>query len=62
MKTLEVQLTDEQYDRFKAGFKKLQNLTEDPTDEQLIAQLRREASSVTYAAENSGNSNAAWTF
>lgn len=46
-----VQLTDEQYARYKAGFKKLQKMQDDPTDEQLIAQLKREASAITYAAE-----------
>jgi hypothetical protein len=62
MKTLEVQLTDEQYDRFKAGFKKLQNMEEDPTDEQLIAQLRREASSITFAAERGNDNSTPWAF
>ena len=46
-----VTLTDEQYKRYKAAFKKLYNMEEDPTDEQLIAQLKREAAAVTYAAE-----------
>jgi hypothetical protein len=62
MKTLEVQLTDEQYTRYKAAFKKLQNLEEDATDEQLIAQLKREASSITFAAERGNDSSTAWTF
>ena len=51
MKQLIVELTDEQYARYKAGFTKLQGLEEEATDEQLIAQLKREASAITYAAE-----------
>lgn len=50
-KQLTVELTDEQYARYKAGFTKLQQLEEEATDEQLIAQLKREASAITYAAE-----------
>lgn len=50
-KQLVVELTDEQYARYKAGYTKLQNLEEEATDEQLIAQLKREASAITYAAE-----------
>ena len=40
---LQVELTEEQYARYKAGFKKLQQMEDEPTDEQLIAQLKREA-------------------
>lgn len=50
-KQLIVELTDEQYARYQAGFTKLQQLEETATDEQLIAQLKREASAITYAAE-----------
>ena len=59
-----VELTDEQYSRYKEGFKKLQQLEEDATDEQLIAQLKREASAITYAAEVGSNHNAFsdWSF
>ncbi len=57
-----VTLTQEQYDRYKAGFKKLQQLEDDPTDEQLIAQLKREASAITYAAENQGGLVQGWSF
>lgn len=46
-----VELTEEQYARYKEGFKKLQEFEEDATDEQLIAQLKREAAAITYAAE-----------
>ena len=59
---LTVELTQEQYDRYKAGFKKLQGMEEDPTDEQLISQLKREASAITYAAEISSGNGAEWSF
>ena len=62
MLNLIVELTDEQYARYKAGFKKLQQMEDDPTDEQLIAQLKREASAITYAAETSPGNDAAWSF
>jgi hypothetical protein len=57
-----VELTAEQYARYKAGFKKLQNLEEDATDEQLIAQLKREASAITYAAEIGSDDGTGWAF
>jgi hypothetical protein len=57
-----VELTAEQYARYKAGFKKLQNLEEDATDEQLIAQLKREASAITYAAEIGSEDGTGWAF
>ena len=59
---LTVEFTQEQYDRYKAGFKKLQGLEEDPTDEQLIAQLKREASAITYAAEIGSGEGSTWSF
>lgn len=59
---LTVSLTQEQYDRYKAAFKKLHNMEEDPTDEQLIAQLKREASAITYAAEVGSASSEDWAF
>jgi hypothetical protein len=59
---LTVEFTQEQYDRYKAGFKKLQNLSEDATDEQLIAQLKREASAITYAAEIKTGDGSGWAF
>ena len=59
---LTVEFTEEQYDRYKAGFKKLQRLEEDATDEQLIAQLKREASAITYAAEVGTNDGSGWSF
>jgi hypothetical protein len=62
MKTLNVELTQEQYDRYKAGFKKLQQLETDPTDVQLIAQLKREASAITYAAEIGTEDGTGWSF
>ena len=57
-----VELTAEQYARYKAGFKKLQQLEEDATDEQLIAQLKREASAITYAAEIGSDDGTGWAF
>jgi hypothetical protein len=62
MPSLTVELTQEQYDRYKAGFKALQQMEEDPTDEQLIAQLKREASAITYAAEIGSGDGSAWSF
>ena len=59
---LTVTFTQEQYDRFKAGFQKLQNLEEAPTDEQLIAQLKREASAITYAAEIGSEDGTGWSY
>lgn len=59
---LTVELTAEQYARYKAGFKKLQQLEEDATDEQLIAQLKREASAITYAAEIGSGDGTGWAF
>ena len=59
---LTVELTEEQYARYKAGFKKLQQLDEDATDEQLIAQLKREASAITYAAEIGSEDGTGWAF
>lgn len=57
-----VSLTEEQYARYKAAFKKLHNMEEDPSDEQLIAQLKREASAITYAAEVGSNPAENWSF
>lgn len=59
---LVVTLTQEQYDRYKAGFKKLQGMEEAPTDEQLIAQLKREAAAITYAAEVGNGSGSEWVY
>lgn len=59
---LTVELTDDQYARYKAGFKKLQQLEQDATDEQLIAQLKREASAITYAAEIGSEDGTGWAF
>ena len=59
---LSVELTNEQYARYKAAFKKLQQLEEDATDEQLIAQLKREASAITYAAEIGSEDGTGWAF
>ena len=62
MPTMQVELTNEQYARYKAGFKKLQGLNDDPTDEQLIAQLKREASAITYAAEIGSGDGSGWSY
>ena len=62
MPNLTVELTQDQYDRYKAGFKALQQMEEDPTDEQLIAQLKREASAITYAAEVGSGDGSDWSF
>lgn len=59
---LTVELTKEQYERYKAAFKKLHNMEEDPTDEQLIAQLKREASAITYAGEVGNAPAEDWAF
>jgi len=57
-----VELTDEQYARYKAAFKNLQQMEEDPSDEQLIAQLKREASAITYAGEVGNEIVEDWAF
>jgi hypothetical protein len=57
-----VELTEEQYNRYKAAFKNLQQLEEDATDEQLIAQLKREASAITYASEVGNGDGTDWSF
>lgn len=57
-----VELTDEQYARYKTAFKNLQQMEDDPSDEQLIAQLKREASAITYAAEVGGEIVEDWAF
>lgn len=62
MPSLIVNLTDDQYARYKAGFTKLQRLEEEATDEQLIAQLKREASAITYAAEIGSGNGDGWSF
>lgn len=59
---LTVEFTQEQYDRYKAGLTKLQDLAEEATDEQLIAQLKREASAITYAAEVGTGDGSGWSF
>jgi hypothetical protein len=59
---LTVELSTEQYNRYKAAMKKLRELETDPTDEQLIAQLKREASAITYAAEIGAEDGTGWSF
>lgn len=62
MKILTVEFTDDQFDRYKAGLTKLQGMEEDATDEQLVAQLKREASAITYAAEIGNGDGSDWAF
>jgi hypothetical protein len=62
MPSLTVELTDDQYARYKAGFKKLQQMQDDPSDEQLVAQLKREASAITYAAEIGSGDGTGWSY
>jgi hypothetical protein len=59
---LTVEFTQEQYDRYKAGLTKLQDLAEEATDAQLVAQLKREASAITYAAEIGTGNGSGWSF
>lgn len=59
---LEVELTQDQYTRFKAAMTKLQNLEEPATDEMLIAQMKREAAAITYAAEVGSGDSEGWSF
>lgn len=59
---LTVEFTQEQYDRYKAGLQKIKALEEEATDEQLIAQLKREASAITYAAEVGTGDGGNWSF
>lgn len=62
MPALIVELSQEQYDRYKAAYKKIHEMTDEPSDEMLIAQLRREAGAVTYAAETQIGADVDWTF
>lgn len=61
-KILSVELTDEQYSRYRDGFSKLHGLEDPATDEQLIAQLKREASAITCAAEVGHGQPDDWSF
>lgn len=60
MKELIVTLTDDQYNRFKAAMQSMAGEGE-ITDENLIAQMKREAAAITYAVEQGGNVEG-WTF
>lgn len=64
MPMLSVELTDDQYTRFKAAFKKIKELETDPTDEQLIAAIKREAAAITYVGEDQVGKieNVEWQF
>lgn len=59
---LTVSLTADKYARYKAAFKKLHQMEDDPTDEQLVAQLKREAAAITYAAETKPGEDEGWKF
>ena len=59
---LTVVLTQDQYDRFQAAMTSMQNMEEPATDEQLIAQMKREAAAITYAAEIGSGDGSEWSF
>ncbi len=61
MKKLTVELTDEQYNRFKAAMQSMAGEGE-ITDENLIAQMKREAASITYAVEVGSGDGSKWSF
>lgn len=61
-KTLSVILTQAQYDRFKSALQTIEQAETPPTDDQLVAQLKREATSITYAAEVGSGSGEGWLF
>ena len=48
---LTVVFTQAQYDRYKAAYQRVQGMENLPEDWQLIQQMKREASSITYAWE-----------
>ena len=58
---LVVILTEDQYNRFKAAMVKLTDPEVEVTDATLIAQMKREASAITHAAEN-GHLVVGWSF
>ncbi len=57
-----VEFIQEQYDRFKAGLQNLHGMDMPPDDNQLILQMKREASAVVYAAEIGTKDGTGWTF
>lgn len=59
---LEVELTQAQYDRYQAALTKIQGASEPVTDAQLVAQMKREAAAITYAAEIGNGDGAGWGF
>ena len=62
MPQLVVEFTQEQYNRFKAGLQVLHDMDAPPEDDQLILQMKREASSIVYAAEIGTKDGTGWTF
>lgn len=61
MITLTVAFTQDQYDRFRAAMHQLYGPDVEINDDMLVAQMKREASAITYAAEN-GQFVADWKF
>jgi hypothetical protein len=59
---LTVQLTQDQYDRFKAAMTTMQQMEEPATDDMLVAQMKREAAAITYAAEVGSGDGSEWSY
>lgn len=59
---LKVQLTADQYTRFKTSFTSIMKLESLATDEQLTSQLKREAAAITYANEVGNGDGSDWSF
>lgn len=61
---LTVVFTQAQYDRYKAAYQGVQGMETIPEDWQLIQQMKREASSITYAWEvnTNGANPETWSF
>lgn len=59
-----ITFTQAQYDRYKAAYKGLMGLVDDPTDAELAGQMKREARAITYAWEidNNGGNPETWVF
>lgn len=61
---LTVVFTQAQYDRYKAAYQGIMGMELPPEDWQLIQQMKREASSITYSWEVSTNGadGSTWSF
>ena len=59
-----VVLTQDQYNRYKAAYQGVQGMETPPEDWQLVQQMKREASSITYAWEvnTNGANPETWVF